>query len=198
MNMLLSGEIGRIEATEIIGKDRKQDPNLTYWESSFPGKGEALMKVLRPFYGWKPELKPALPDLKEQAKKAIFWKDISGVRVFTESDAGSLRDSLWASLWASLRASLWASLRASLRASLEASLEASLGASLGASLWDSHYSTLRTSYYVSLLYACAFILADKPVEAAKFQPLLDLWLTGNIPVGFDGDEKLLVLVADPE
>ena len=144
------------------------DIDLAFWEKRYPGKGEAIMGVLRPFYGWKPELKPALPDLKACAKKAIFWREVKGVRVFQLSDA----------------ASLWDSLRDSLRYSL--------GASLGDSLRDSLEASLR----YSLFFPCGFILADRPAQAARFKPLLDLWLAGNYPVGFDKDGNLLVLVAD--
>ena len=158
--------------------ENESDTHLAFWESRFPGKGEALMEILRPFYDWEPELKPVLPDLEERIRNVVFWRDTLDVKVFTISDGGSLWASLWDSLWSSPRSSLRDSLRDSLWASLRDSL------------WD--------SLWASLFYSCGFILTNKPVEAAKFQPLLDLWLAGNFPVGFDKDGNLLILVADPE
>ena len=209
-----------------MAKNKKLDAQLSFWESRFPGRGEALMDILQPFYDWEPKLKPALPDLEEQAKKVIFWKEISGVRVFTGREFDSLKASLKDSLRTSLKASLWDSLKDSLRTSLKASLWDSLEDSLRTSLWDSLEDSLRTSLWDSLraslwsslwdslraslrvslwsslrdslFYSCGFILADKLEEAAKFQPLLDLWFAGNFPVGFDKDGNLLVLVANPK
>ncbi|MBU2509042.1 hypothetical protein KKE33_01500 [Patescibacteria group bacterium] len=189
-----------------MAKNKKLDAQLSFWESRFPGRGEALMDILQPFYDWEPKLKPALPDLEEQAKKVIFWKEISGVRVFTGREFDSLKASLKDSLRTSLKASLWDSLKASLWDSLEDSLRTSLWDSLRASLWSSLWDSLRASLRVSLwsslrdslFYSCGFILADKLEEAAKFQPLLDLWFAGNFPVGFDKDGNLLVLVANPK
>lgn len=183
------------------------DRNLAFWEERYPGKGEAIIGVLRPFYGWKPELKPALPDLEARAKEAIFWREIKGVRVFQMADAvslpASLPASLWDSLWCSLRDSLgnslWNSLRDSLRDSLRASFEASLWASLRDSLRASLRDSLWYSLWYSLFFPCGFILADRSdqtARTARLKPLLDLWLAGNFPMGFDKDGNLLVLVAD--
>ena len=174
--------------------ENESDTHLAFWESRFPGKGEALMEILRPFYDWEPELKPVLPDLEERIRNVVFWRDTLDVKVFTISDGGSLWASLWDSLWSSPRSSL----RDSLRDSLWASLRDSLWDSLRDSLRFSLGFFLLDSLSASLFYSCGFILADKPEEAAKLQPLLDLWLAGNFPVGFDKDGNLLILVADPE
>ncbi len=193
---------------------------LAFWEKRFPGKGVALMDILGPFYGWKPELKPALPDLEARVNSAVHWRRVKGVGVFKASLDVSLLASLRASLGVSFRNLLWASLHTTLGASLEASLSDSLRFSLGPSLWASlddkisvslsisSWTTIWTSIGPDLryafsdslrkscLFACGFILAGKPEDAAKFQPLLNLWLAGNFPVGFDRDGNLLVLVAD--
>ncbi|MBU2613274.1 hypothetical protein KJ925_02330, partial [Patescibacteria group bacterium] len=114
VTLLVSGKASREDAQAFIDrfkdvpsvkKRRKQepatDPNLVvFWDERYPGKGEAIMEILRPFCGWKPERKPALPDLEERAKAAIFWRDIKDVRVFDDpiSLRASLEDSLRASL----------------------------------------------------------------------------------------------------
>ncbi|MBU2509043.1 hypothetical protein KKE33_01505 [Patescibacteria group bacterium] len=57
---------------------------------------------------------------------------------------------------------------------------------------------IRLTLESLFMYQIGFTVADQPEMAAKFQPLLDLWLAGNFPVGFDKDGNLLILVADPE
>jgi hypothetical protein len=48
----------------------------------------------------------------------------------------------------------------------------------------------------ALFVPCCFLMTDDPGAAARFKPLLDMYLAGNFPVGFDEDDNLLVLVAD--
>jgi hypothetical protein len=174
---------------------RADDPrSVEHWEERFPGKGAALLEILKPFFNWKPELKPALPDLEERAKSAVFWREIAGVRVFrSESDLfhAPLRVSLWVSFQAPLRDSLRISLLNSLRDSLPDSLPDLFRDSFRYSLLDS----LRPSFGDSLFYPCGFVLAGKFETAAKFKLLHDLWLAGNFPAGFDNEGNLLVLVA---
>lgn len=72
-------------------------------------------------------------------------------------------------------------------------------------LWDSLGSALgeayapRTFFWVAfwtpLIESCAYILLDRPEEAAKLKPLRDLWLAGNLPVGLADEGQRLVLVA---
>ncbi len=167
---------------------RGPDPKPAFWEERFPGKGKALLEIVRPFYGWKPELKPAFPDLEVRGKQAMFWCEVKGVRAIRSGEEVSLGDSPWPSLGDSLQGSLQSSLRTSLRDSLSDSL--------GYSLWSSLEVSLRTSLLLSLFYACSFILVGKPEEAAKLRPLLALWLDGNFPRDLDKDRNLLVRVAD--
>lgn len=71
--------------------------------------------------------------------------------------------------------------------------------------WDSLGSALgeayapRTFFWVAfwtpLIESCAYILLDRPEEAAKLKPLRDLWLAGNFPVGLSLYGQRLVLVA---
>ena len=167
------------------GLSRKRYKQLVaYWETRFPGKGELLMseELLAPFYAddLSFEPRPPLADLQEQGRKAIFWREIKGVKLFKATD----RDGLWDiedSLGRSLRDSLRHSLRDSLGRSLRDSLRHSLRHSLGNSLGN------------SLFYACGYALIEGQDE--DFSPLLRLWRSGNLPVGFDREGNLLVICA---
>lgn len=217
----------------------QSDESERFWEERFPGKGGAIMEVLRPFFHWKPELKPALPDLETRATSAVDWRPMRGVKTFRASDAAALESSLWVSVWDSLEDTLEEALKPALadvlvktcleslapahRALLHPSFEDSLRSLVRNSLEDRFESVLwsalrdafpdplrralretfvqsrRTKLSVSLEALCffsiGFIFAEKPVEAAAFRPLLELFLAGNYPMGFDKDDNLLVLVA---
>ena len=185
-NMLKSGLIDRGEAQRIIAMH--SDPRLAFWEERFPGKGIAIMEILRPFYGWNPRLKPALPNLEMRAKQAVFWRKAKSLRVAHLSELDSLGKWFWTSLGDSLGGSFWTLLWDSLRGPLPTLLWDSLGASL--------LDSFRNPLGDSLFYACIFVVLGKSEEAAKLKPLLELWLAGNYPVGFDEGNNLLVLVAD--
>ncbi|KAA0206605.1 hypothetical protein EDM68_01890 [Candidatus Uhrbacteria bacterium] len=159
------------------------------WEQRFPGKGQELMDFLLPFYDWEPELKPTLPGLDERAETAIFWRILAGVRV---------------------RRSDLKTPGVDIKCPIGHSLMTSSKVLLGPVCWGPRGDVLRASMSVSvevllepvwpllmplLFYPCCFILDDKPEEAAKFKSVLDLWLAGNFPVGFDAEGNLLVLVA---
>ena len=127
------------------------------WEERFPGKGKALMEVLRPFYDWKLELKPALPDLEERAKKAVSWREISGVRVFTEYYLDSSMYSLRASLLNSLEDSLMASAGVSL--GLRSGFRSGLGSIFCSGLRSGLSSGLRSGIHSGLRYFTHVVLS---------------------------------------
>lgn len=176
-----------------VGLDAQR---CAFWEKSFPGKGMALMEILRPFYDlrilpiWWP-----LSDLKKRAKSAVHWRSVKGVKVLNPALLASPRISLGESLQASVQLSLGESLQASLKDSLLESFGSLFADSSRESLIFALGDSLRESFEVSLFYPCALVLADRPKEAAKFKRLLDLWIDGNFPVGFDVDGNLLILAA---
>lgn len=203
-NMLESGLIDRDEAQEIIDKprvnpDKSLDPNA-FWEEKFPGNGGAITDVLRPFYGWQPVLRAAIPCLEERSRQAICWRELNDIRVL----CAARETSLWHSCQRLIKVSLMDSLKDPshelsqewLRARLLSSLEASLKVRFTRALWDSLDAMLQDCLRGSLWVPCCLAVAGKLEEAAKFKPLLDLWLAGNFPVGFDAEGNLLVLVVD--
>jgi len=206
----------------IVDQQRKPDPPaglsrkfhkrlVVFWNERFPGKGELLMSegLLAPFYSNKLSfhLKPPATDLEDQCHKSVFWTNFNGVKITTSGDVSevSLQTSLSASLWNSLQASLPASLGSTLRASLWARPGAVLGnsqVSLGDSLWNAllaslyQISTTGNGLGDSLVYACGFALAED--RGKDFGPLLRLWRSGNLPLGFDTNGNLLVLCASAQ
>lgn len=166
-------------------------------------RGDLIMSVVQPFYGWKPTFKPVLPDIEKRARKAIFWRKIGDVRVFRQSETGPLRASikatLLASYWDGLNATVSASLRTALSDSLRDSLSTTLKNTLSTPAWNafagSFGGALRIVVKDSIFYATGQVSANQQVEADKFKPLFDLFFAGNFPLGFDKDNNLLVLVA---
>ncbi len=143
-----------------------------------------MAKAKGALYGWTPEIKPELNNLESRARDAIFWRDIRGIQSCKTLSPKRIK----VSLGNSIGDSLWFPLKASLTTSLQYSLRESVREFLGKSLWP--------MYGESFYYPLGFALADDVDEAAKFKNLHQLFLAGNIPLGFDKRGKLLVLVAD--
>lgn len=172
------------------------------WEVKFPNKGAAIMEVLRPFYDWKPELKPVLPNLEEQVKNTELGKLVSKIRVFPLSQEDLLYASLSTSFEDTLRCLL--TLEDSLGLltnglllmdALSDSLMDSIGHSIRDSLCDSESDLPWLSLFELLRAAVACINLDKLEVGLGIDSMLELWLKGNFPIGFDKDGNLLVLVA---
>lgn len=157
-------------------KQGPADPKLAYWEEKFPGKGETLMSVLRPFYDWKPEVKPALPNLEERAREAIFWRKIERVKAVDGQELNSIRLHVSGSglgipemviprhatgahpLSSELRGLLWQSLQESFWGSIHRS----------DAIWESSFA------------CCERILDGRLEEAFKFKYFHELWFAGNL------------------
>jgi hypothetical protein len=65
---------------------------VAYWNKYFPGKGAAILKILRPFKGKCLELQKAMPDLESRAKSAIFWCEIKEVVVLRHHERNRYDD----------------------------------------------------------------------------------------------------------
>ncbi|MBI5654146.1 hypothetical protein HZC53_00610 [Candidatus Uhrbacteria bacterium] len=174
--------------------------DLAFWEKLFFGKGAALMEVVGPLCSWRPELKPALPDLEKRAKDAVFWRKFKGIRCIVFSLREKFNHSVRDSLSDSLKDTLQELPHDSYRGALEDVVRDLVWSLLYRSIYT-HYSDslsfpLLDSLQFTLVHACSFAIAGNGKEAAKFRPFFELWLAGNLPVGFDRDGNLLVLVAD--
>jgi hypothetical protein len=172
---------------------------LAIWEARFPGKGVALMEIVGPFCGWKPELKPALPDLEDRVRAALspWWEPNFGVRAFPLSRNQERWNLFYDTLDSELHESLFGP-----HLWTGGSLELTFGDSLFETFLESFDDTLYDSEGFSelgsiLQYPCSLILLDEPESAADFKQLLQLWRDGNCPTLFDeGYKTILVLVAD--
>jgi hypothetical protein len=126
-------------------------------------------------------------------RRKVSAKDIENLKLWAsvrdsvgasvrDSVRDSVWDSVWASVWASVRASVWASVRDSVWASVRASVRDSVWASVRDSVWA----------YVGSLFP--YIVKWQHIEHAKgiypFQPAVDLWKRGFIPIRIDGTWKL--------
>lgn len=221
-NMMSSGLIDRDDVRNIIAGRRLSNPKdpLVFWENLSPGNGAQIMKSLRRFYDWNPALNPELPDLQTRAQKAVFWREIKGVRTFRHAGEvevyTSLNDSLQSALLNSLEDPFRFSFQSSFSDPIGRSLRSELGDAIWGSFrdsalepparpssrpssWDSTWGSVWESFWDalrgSLFYAANFVPTNT-YTAAKFKFLHDLWLAGNFPVGFDKDGNLLILVAD--
>lgn len=176
---------------------------VNFWERHFPGKGAALMDVLHPFYGWKPEFKPAVTDLETRVKAALspWFLPVSGVRAFPFSRKGdlwrefddgiSLGFGEYVPLTRDSSGVTYPSRRDE-RIFWEAFDEA-LGSVFFNAELDGHFMHLLEP----ISRSCLLVLIDKLEEAAEYKPLLELWLLGNCPIGFDQDyENVLVLTGE--
>ena len=139
---------------------------------------------------------------------ASVWdsvRDSVGASV-RDSVGASVWDSVWASVWASVRASVgdsvcasvgdsvWDSVWDSVRASVWASVRDSVWASVRASVRDSVWDSVRDSVWAYVGSLFPYIVKWQHIEHAKgiypFQPAVDLWKRGFIPIRIDGTWKL--------
>jgi hypothetical protein len=161
--------------------------------------------IIHPFNDRKPPkiTKKHLEFLKEwNSVEDSVWRTSLAASV-EASVRASVGDSVWASVVDSVRASVGDSVWASVVASLAASVEASVRrTSVGDSVWrTSLAASVRDSVGDSVLaYAGTFFKLSrknwKYTEKIKtkgypFQPSVDLWEMGIVPV-FDGTEWMLL------
>lgn len=193
---------------EVPGLPRKRVKALVrYWEERFPQKGQALTELLGPFYvpTLFAELRPPATNLAKRASDTVFWQSITGVRVERmDVDSGSGNgDSVEEGILA-------ASLANSLSSSLRDSVEDALWEKVWGSFWDSGMppqprfgldelvgreiaAILAEGLAVSLIFAVCFYLTGNPRK--EMSSLLTLWRSGNLPLGLDKTEKLIVICA---
>ena len=180
-----------------------RDASLKYWEKRIPEMGSPIMDLVQPFYGWRPSLQPALPDLEARLRKAIYWCKFKDIRVFHKNQNGPLRSALRAALlatyWDALSISLGDILRSTLNDTTRDTMVIALKDILSTAYWNavggSSGGALRIVVKDSIFYAIGLVIAKEQAEADKFLPLFDLLFAGNFPVGFDKDNNLLIIVA---
>ncbi len=212
VSLLTADKVSFEEAQEFIDRFsvkkpravHSQDEILAYWESKFPGAGESLASFFRPFYDWKPEVMPAFPNLEQNVRDGIFWREVKRTELvhvsYLESLRVSLRESFLESYRGDIAGSFFESIVAAFGTLRWEKLSYQIGVSgicvphvkgLGNELDSMIASAFREILYC---YAC-LVLTGRFSVASKFELLRQLWLTGNFPLGFDKKGNLLVLVA---
>lgn len=190
------------------------DRLVQYWEDRYPEKGRVLTEAVGPFYSPRLSLRPQPPasGLSEKATQVVFWSHVVGIRTVTPQELIEAQRSFHQPYKKHMGESL--------RQGLEASTQFQVGL-IAPPLSDSFYCRGTDDYGFSLheiigdrvwydfagfrsLWApVAAILLDCLECAAGLlilgavdkncRPLLDLWQSGNLPLGFDEGGKMVVL-----
>ncbi|MBU2566652.1 hypothetical protein KKG46_03780 [Patescibacteria group bacterium] len=118
-----------------------------------------------------------------------------GVEVNAEM-RGLLRGSLWDTLDGKFKGEFRDSVFQSLRSEQWFVARELCGNILWAQLWSSYCADLGLQLGNLLFYSCGFVLQGKQNEVKYSQKLLRFWLKGNPPLGIDGEQRLVFLVAN--
>lgn len=171
-------------------------PNAAHWERLFPGNSAAILLFLEPLYHKQVHLAHRADDLEELARKAFFWRKGFKVLTFVKRDFKSVRD------------------RCKTKLNWEIYDRFPLSDLVDDKKFEDIFSCLSSFIYVNcnglkvsviwspegfvetMLLGVIVAGLEGQVAARKYRPLLELWLAGNFPIGFDEDNNLLVLVAD--
>lgn len=143
-------------------------------------------------------LSRGLPSPPDRRFTEPYFRPIHGVRLFRREDEDRrrtlIRTRIGDSLWASLDSPGWNQYRHRIWQPFWDSLGILAFASFGAPQEDSLRADWWSAFAESILHTGISILVDRWWASAS-GPLLDLWLAGNSPLGFDKDDNLVVLVA---
>ncbi|MBI5654148.1 hypothetical protein HZC53_00620 [Candidatus Uhrbacteria bacterium] len=162
------------------------------WDNTIDGA--RLLEFLWPYYECNTQCKPASPDLEQRTRelRELHWaKGIHLVHTVDEVSALSGEGDLGLRLRGG---SIWDAPDDRIESLIRSDLEKKTAWGL---LPDTH-SFVRWSLLDVLFWACQDIFSEERLDAAlKYKPFLDLFLVGNFPVGFNKEERnILVLVAD--
>lgn len=199
--------LGRDNPTLVIEPDviprRLKMEVIKEWDRWLLANGPNIFEFLQPFYApsFRFRLRPALPDLFERARPAIFWRDLTGVSVVTTPTL------VWYREIEHLAESIDQTFGLE---KLDSETIQRFGFALG-SLWHERelYHQLRdclaehvgkklSEWIPSNLWSCLFFgLLNRFSfdENVDFRYVLWLWRQGNFPLGFDSSNNLVVLCA---
>lgn len=195
-------------APGVLGQEA-YDSTVDGWNAAFPGKGVEILEILARFcegsgFGFKPY--QLAKDFEERARRAIFWRQIEGV---VRADVTSLGEY---SILSSTRflLPLFMDLNCHFRHVDPGGYQTWLGA-FGLSqllavfahlerereqcLPDHAPEALARQLWWTIVTAIRLVIEDDNFD---LMPFLDLWHTGNFPLGFDDNYggHLVVLTAD--
>ena len=169
------------------------DERFKLWETTFPNIGNALSTFVSPFAGLSTlskkgeKTKPTELSIRE----LVFWTNSTGIVMFTEIGPAFL--AVQTKLEDSIEARLGQEVESLIHEDDEDALIEVLGIDLGGKLAQ---LMLSEGFWVAMLYSCIYIIAEKPERACRFQPLLNLWKASIMPLGFDAQNRLILLAPD--
>ncbi len=186
-----------------------------FWDAQCAARGTEITAVLEPFYACHGSfpLNPPVTDLDEAASRAVFWREIAGtvtverIETAIETMGTTIQaqpTEVFASLPGSLTLEVAESKRDELGNYLWQRLPQHLWDEVGSGAWvgiedhvddaqrEAAFDWVWGGLAKTLFVTVAFCLAK---EADTVRPLLDLWLSGNWPLGFTRDRALIVYCA---
>jgi len=146
------------------------DQRLVYWETHFPGYGEALMDVLRPLYDWDPKLNPVYETLEKDAIDAIFWVEPDGALFYPPEQFDILYHQMEVPLWGSFKAST-----AGLMADTLGADQPKLRGLLRDSLWDELEPKFRNNIKQQIMDAMKQLGWAKIIQKSGEALWVELW-----------------------
>lgn len=176
---------------------------------AFGGWGWELTELLGHYFSSQLsfELQPPISDLAEKAKKSIFWHHFENVRVSSQPDLsdniGHNGTTLYYSTFSPIRReiaeimdwrTLWNALEEGVVGIHEPRLERLTLEGIrkgGIHPDDSLWRCITANIRITIVCAIGYLIAKR--DAESFKPLLKLFRSGNLPIGFDNNNTLLVL-----
>lgn len=201
----------------VVDKPRKFAPELPWgyqkmcrdWDILMPGRGVDIVRMISILYDDRLELvlTPPRRDLRRAARRAIFWQKITGVRIVTLDEFWNIRQeeatlfmhhlpdgtqiqSLDAGL---LLGKMYQLPTLKLREQFGLKSVIFSHEQQRQSELDSYLYWVRMTVASIMHSAINSALADGP---GKYNPLLELCRSGNIPLGIDAQGNVLVLCTE--
>ncbi len=213
--LLVAGKVPHNDAQAFIdkykgapsAKKRKKvleaSDHLDAWRVRYPGRVPLFESLILPLYQAKLELKPAIEDFEARLRDTLAWLGVCDVRYVHLHDAiqlhtmtvtNPLEDEVYS---APVDDGLTEDFIDWFFGDPWVPFEQAFYRMLGKPLWDSLEETPCSDFIQDTIYRTLKEIAFGTQDGAlKYKPLLDFWLAGNFPAGFDKDHNLLVLVAD--
>ena len=174
---------------------------VIWWCHAFPRRGREIMALLAPFY--HPQLSFRLQpasDLEAIARDVVCWRSVKGVKVVTDvlriSDHSCSAFDISSCMGPSTTVVAEQVGKNRLMQGLVLDWCARLKTSLGEDgIGEGFLAPRKLDYGLrqTLIWSMAYVVAGQ--TNWDFHPLLRLWASGNLPIGFDNDNNLVLLCA---
>ncbi|GEM_PF-6857628 len=174
--------------------------DLLYWESSFPGHGEKIVRLTAPFQDWKPIFGETDNELERDILAGTNWFKVAKVSVNPFSAA----DVAQGTVYVSFDKAFWETLeerRPRTAHDFDHAVNDAVGNAFGPVVGGRVPSVmLRAWLYEIIVDAIVCELLGEHELFAALEKILQRWRNGNYLIGFDTTEtspKAVIIVADP-